>query len=43
MGIRVIKAFVQEIKQDKQFEKVVQSMTLGNALGKNSLSKYKIR
>ena len=35
--------FKSELVKDKQFEKVVQSMTLGNALGKNSLSKYKIR
>ena len=34
--------FKSELVKDKQFEKVVQSMTFGNALGKNSLSKYKI-
>lgn len=33
--------FKNALVKDKSFEKVVQSMTLGNALGKNSLSKNK--
>ena len=33
--------FVNQLYQDKRFEKVVQSMTIDQALGTNSLSKYR--
>ena len=33
--------FINTAKSDKRFERIVQQMTLGNALGKNTLSKYK--
>lgn len=34
--------FVQKMQNDKQVEKLVQSMTLDRMLGKNTLSKYRI-
>lgn len=34
--------FVNKAKKDPQFEKIVQSMTIGTALGKSKLSKYSI-
>ena len=34
--------FVQKMQNDKQVEKLVQSMTLDRVLGKNTLSKYRI-
>lgn len=33
--------FINHIKRDSRFEKIVQSMTLGRALGGNSMNKYK--
>lgn len=33
--------FLREAQNDKRFEKIVQQMTLGNAMGKNTLSKFK--
>ena len=34
--------FKSELIKDKQIEQFVQTVTFGNALGKNSLSKYKL-
>lgn len=34
--------FVTQLQADKKFEKLVQQMTIGTALGNNSLSKYKL-
>lgn len=34
--------FKSELIKDRHFEKVIQSMTLGNALGRNSLNKFRI-
>jgi len=33
--------FVQQLRNDPQFEEMIIGMTLGKALGKTSLSKYK--
>lgn len=33
--------FVSQLQADKRFEKIIQQMTIGNALGKNELTKYK--
>jgi len=33
--------FVDRLQRDRRFEKIVQAMTIGNALGKNSYSKMK--
>lgn len=35
--------FKSNLIKDRQFEKVIQTMTLGNALGGNTLNKYRIR
>ncbi|MDY5862615.1 MAG: DUF3597 family protein, partial [Agathobacter sp.] len=35
--------FINELKTNKQFEKVIQAMTIGNAMGNNSLNKMRIR
>lgn len=35
--------FINELKTNKQFEKLVQSMTIGTAIGNNSLNKMRIR
>lgn len=35
--------FVDKLQRDKRFENIVQSMTIGNALGKNSLNKLKFK
>ena len=35
--------FLSEMFKDRRVEKYVQTVTFGNALGKNSLSKYRIR
>ena len=34
-------SFVTQLKNDKQFEKIIQSMTIDRAMGRNSLSKNK--
>ncbi len=34
--------FVSELSKDRHFEKVIQSMTLGNALGRNSFNKFRV-
>ena len=34
--------FVSELSKDRHFEKVIQSMTLGNALGRNSMNKFRV-
>ena len=41
-GIKDYEQFKSDLMKDKQIEKFVQTVTFGNALGKNSLSKYKI-
>ena len=33
--------FVQQLRNDSQFEEMIQGMTLGRAMGKTSLTKYK--
>lgn len=35
--------FVDKLQRDKRFENIIQSMTIGNALGKNSLNKLKFK
>ena len=35
--------FKSNLIKDRQFEKVIQTMTFGNALGGNTLNKYRIR
>ena len=32
---------VQQLRNDSQFEEMIQGMTLGRAMGKTSLTKYK--
>ena len=33
--------FISQLQSDRRFEKIIQDMTIGQALGKNSLNKYK--
>lgn len=33
--------FINELQHSRRFEKIVQSMTFGNALGGNSMNKYR--
>ena len=35
--------FINELRTNKKFEKVIQSMTIGNAMGNNTLNKMRIR
>ena len=41
-GVNDYEQFKSDLIKDKQIEKFVQTVTFGNALGKNSLSKYKL-
>ncbi|SDW46920.1 Phage-related minor tail protein [Lachnospiraceae bacterium KHCPX20] len=40
-GVSDFDSFINKVQTDKRFEKIVQQMTIGTAMGDNTLSKYK--
>ena len=40
-GVNNPEEFVTELQKSKRFEKIVQSITVDTAMGKNSLGKYR--